>query len=125
MEWSGSLSRSPGKGASPHAGTGSSARRRRRFAGMDSSGRPSSLDACTIEGNDAAACATRREATSTSLEPKMKNEESKIKNPQINNECMEKILLQLVGAVMKVGNLLKCILAVLVFFGFAILAKNW
>ena len=40
MEWSGSLSRSPGKGASPHAGTGSSARRRRRFAGMDSSGRP-------------------------------------------------------------------------------------
>ncbi|KAE8787315.1 Type I inositol-1,4,5-trisphosphate 5-phosphatase CVP2 [Hordeum vulgare] len=41
MEWSGSLFRSPGKGASPHAaGTGSSARRSRRFAGMDSSGRP-------------------------------------------------------------------------------------
>ena len=40
MEWSGSLSRSPGKGASPHAGAGSSARRRRRFAGMDFSGRP-------------------------------------------------------------------------------------
>ncbi|KAE8773944.1 Phosphatidylinositol-4-phosphate 5-kinase 2 [Hordeum vulgare] len=79
----------------------------------------------TIEGNDAAACATTGEATSTSLEPKMKNEESKIKNPQINNECIEKILLQLVGAVMKVGNLLKCILVVLVFFGFAILAKIW
>ena len=55
----------------------------------------------------------------------MKNEESKIKNPQINNECMEKILLQLVGAVMEVGNLLKCILVVLAFFGFAILAKVW
>ena len=85
----------------------------------------------TIEGNDAAACATRGEATSTSLEPKMKNEESikneqnKIKNPQINNECMEKILLQLVGTVMEVRNLLKCILVVLVFFGFAILAKIW
>ncbi|XBI04214.1 hypothetical protein VPH35_132545 [Triticum aestivum] len=83
----------------------------------------------TIEGNDAAACATRGEATSTSSKPKMKNEESinneqnKIKNPQINNECMEKILLQLVEAVMEVGNLLKCILVVLVFFGFTILAK--
>ena len=79
----------------------------------------------TIECNDAAACATRGEATSTSLEPKMENEESKMKNPQINNECMEKIFLQLVGAVMKVGNLLKCILVVLVFFSFAILAKIW
>ena len=78
-----------------------------------------------IEGNEAAACATRGEATSTSLEPKKKNEECKIKNPQINNECMEKILLQLVGAVMEVGNLLKCILVVLVFFGLAILAKIW
>ncbi|KAI4976431.1 hypothetical protein ZWY2020_050038 [Hordeum vulgare] len=77
----------------------------------------------TIEGNYAAACATRGKATSTSLEPKMKNEESKIKNPQINNECMDKILLQLVGAVMEVENLLKCILVVLVFFGFVILAK--
>ncbi|KAE8809046.1 Phosphatidylinositol-4-phosphate 5-kinase 2 [Hordeum vulgare] len=79
----------------------------------------------TMECNDAAACATRGEATSTSLEPKMKDEESKIKNPQISNECMEKILIQLVGAVMEVGNLLKCILVVFVFFGFAILAKNW
>ena len=73
----------------------------------------------TIEGNDGAACATRGEATSTSLEPKNKNEECKIKNPQINNECMEKMLLQLVGAVMEVENLLKCILVVLVFFGLA------
>ena len=79
----------------------------------------------TMEGNDAAACATRGEATPTSLKPKMKNEESKIKNPQINSECMEKILLQLVGAVMEVGNLLKCILVVLVFFGLAILVKIW
>ncbi|XBI87038.1 hypothetical protein VPH35_025174 [Triticum aestivum] len=79
----------------------------------------------TIECNDAAACVTRGEATSTSFEPKMKKEECKIKNPQINNECMEKILVQLVGAIMKVGNLLKCILMVLVFFGLAILAKIW
>ena len=78
-----------------------------------------------IEGNEAAACATRGEATSTSFEPKMKNEECKIKNPQINNECMEKILVQLVGAVMKVKNLLKCIIVVLVLFGLAILAKIW
>ncbi|KAE8796779.1 Catalase isozyme 2 [Hordeum vulgare] len=40
MEWSGSISRSPGKAASAHAGTGSSSRRRQQFAGMDSSGRP-------------------------------------------------------------------------------------
>uniref|UniRef100_A0A8I7BGR5 Zinc finger GRF-type domain-containing protein n=1 Tax=Hordeum vulgare subsp. vulgare TaxID=112509 RepID=A0A8I7BGR5_HORVV len=194
MEWSGSISRSPGKGASAHARTGSSSRRRRRFPGMDSSGRPpgSALaqrlcgsplpliqcDDCTrtmmwltsgtpnhpgwvffkcendgeygcsfrfwkgeyidlliekklidvdallsrIKNNDAAAC-----ATSISSEPKMMrlNEECKMKNPQINNECMEKILLQLVGAVMEVGNLLKCILVVLVFFGLAILAKMW
>ncbi|KAE8770952.1 Phosphatidylinositol-4-phosphate 5-kinase 2 [Hordeum vulgare] len=73
-----------------------------------------------IKNNDAAAC-----ATSTSSEPKMKNEECKMKNSQINNECMEKILLQLVGAVMEVGNLLKCILVVLVFFGLAILARMW
>ena len=79
----------------------------------------------TIEGNDAAACVTRGEATSTSSEPKMKKEECKIKNPQINNECMEKVLVQLVGAVMEVKNLLKSILVVLVFFGFAILAKIW
>ena len=77
-----------------------------------------------IEGNDAAAFATRGEATSTSSKPKMKNEECKIKNPQINNECMEKILLQLVGAITEVGNLLKCILVV-VFFGLAFLAKFW
>ena len=76
-----------------------------------------------IEGNDAAACATGGEATTTSFEPKMEKEECKIKNPQINNECMKKILVQLVGAVMKVGNLLKYILVVLVFFGLAILAK--
>ncbi|KAI4986747.1 hypothetical protein ZWY2020_019377 [Hordeum vulgare] len=79
----------------------------------------------TIEGNDAVACTTRGESTSTSLEPKMKDEESKIKNPHISNECMEKILIQLVEAIMEVRNLLKCILVVFVFFGFVILAKNW
>ena len=78
-----------------------------------------------IEGNEPHACATRGEATDTSLEPKKNNEEVKIKNPQINNECMEKILLQLVGAVMEVGHLLNHVLMVLVFFGLAFLAKIW
>ena len=79
-----------------------------------------------IEGNETHACATRGEATSTSfLEPKMNNEECKIKNLQINNECMEKKLLQLVRAVMEVGNLVKCIRVVLIFFDLTILAKIW
>ena len=56
-----------------------------------------------IETNDAAACAireeTRGEATSTSSKPKMKKEDCKIKNPKINNEGMEKMLVQLVRAV--------------------------
>ena len=42
---------------------------------------------------------------------------------QINNECIEKALIQLTGAVMEVGYLLKCILVVLVFFGLALLVK--
>ena len=79
----------------------------------------------TIEGNDAAACATRGEATSTFLESKKKNVECKINNPQINNEGMVKILVQLVEAVMEVGHLLKCIIVVLVLYGLAILAKIW
>ena len=44
-------------------------------------------------------------------------------SPQINNECIEKTLIQLTGAVMEVGYLLKCILVVLVFFGLAFLVK--
>ena len=43
--------------------------------------------------------------------------------PQINNECIEKALTQLKGAVMEVGYLLKCILVVLVFFGLILLVK--
>ena len=39
--------------------------------------------------------------------------------PQINNECIEKALTQLKGAVVEVGYLLKCILVVLIFFGLA------
>ena len=50
-------------------------------------------------------------------------EARKIKPPQINNECIEKALIQLTGAVMEVGYLLKCILVVLVFFGLAFLVK--
>ena len=52
------------------------------------------------------------EATSTSLHSK-KKEARKIEPPQINNECIEKALIQLTGAVMEVGYLLKCILVVL------------
>ena len=43
--------------------------------------------------------------------------------PQINNECIEKALTQLKGAVMEVGYLLKCILVVLVFFELALLVQ--
>ena len=62
------------------------------------------------------------EATSTSLHSK-KKEARKIEPPQINNECIEKALIQLTGAVMEVGYLLKCILVVLVFFDLALLVK--
>ena len=55
------------------------------------------------------------EATSTSLHSK-KKEAHKIEPPQINNECIEKALIQLTGVV-------KCILVVLVFFGLAFLVK--
>jgi len=53
------------------------------------------------------------EAMYTSLHSKNK-ETLKIESPQINNECIEKALIQLTGAVMEVGYLLKCILVFLV-----------
>ena len=65
------------------------------------------------------------EATPTSLHSN-KKEARKIEPPQINNECIEKALIQLTGVVMEVGYLLvvvKCILVVLVFFGLAFLVK--
>ena len=55
------------------------------------------------------------EATSTSLHSK-EREAHKIEPPQINNECIEKALIQLTGVV-------KFILVVLVFFGLAFLVK--
>nr|XP_040247497.1 uncharacterized protein LOC120966040 [Aegilops tauschii subsp. strangulata] len=64
------------------------------------------------------------EATSASLHSKKKKARI-IEPPQINNECIEKALIQLTGAVMKVGYLLKCILVVLVFFGLTFLVKIW
>ena len=62
------------------------------------------------------------EATSTSLHSK-KKEACNIEPPKINNECIEKALIELTGAVMEVGYLIKCILMVLVFFGLAFLVK--
>ena len=62
------------------------------------------------------------EAMSTSLHSK-KKEARKIEPPQINNERIEKALIQLTGAVMEVGYLLKCIIVDLVFFGLAFLVK--
>ena len=59
---------------------------------------------------------TRCEETiSTSLHSK-KKEAHKIEPPHINNECIQKALIQLTGVV-------KCILVVLVFFGLAFLVK--
>ena len=62
------------------------------------------------------------EATSTSG-LKKKGGGNVVPPPQINNECIEKALTQLKGAVMEVGYLLKCILLVLIFFGLALLVK--
>ena len=67
---------------------------------------------------------TCEEATSTYLHSK-KKEARRIEPPQINNECIEKALIQLTGAVMEVGYLLKCILVVLVFVGLPFLVKFW
>jgi hypothetical protein len=50
---------------------------------------------------------------------------TQVQPTQINNECIEKVLIQLIGAVMEVGYLLKCLLVVLVLFGLAILVKIW
>jgi hypothetical protein len=77
-----------------------------------------------IEARDETRDDIRCEATSSSLESK-KKEVCKLEKPQINNEDIEKILIQLVGAVMEIGYLLKCLIVVLVFFGLALLAKNW
>ena len=65
---------------------------------------------------------TCEEATSTSG-LKKKGGCNVVPPPQINNECIEKALTQLKGAVMEVGYLLKCILVVLIFFGLALLVK--
>ena len=64
-----------------------------------------------------------KEATSTSLDSKKKEARKIEPPPQINNKCIEKALIQLTGAVMKVGYLLKCILMLLVFFGLIFLVK--
>ena len=56
------------------------------------------------------------ETTSTSLHSK-KKEARKLESLLINNECIEKALIQLTGAVKEVGYILKCILVVLAFFG--------
>ena len=68
---------------------------------------------------------TRCEATSNSSESK-KKEVCKVEKAIeiINNEDIEKILIQLAEAVMKVGYLLKCLIMVFVFFGLALIAKN-
>ncbi|XBI33727.1 hypothetical protein VPH35_057015 [Triticum aestivum] len=65
------------------------------------------------------------EATSTSFDSKKKEARKIEPPPQINNECIEKALIQLTRAVMEVGCLLKCILVVLVFFSLAFLIKIW
>ena len=66
----------------------------------------------------------RCEATSTPLEPKNKKV-YKLEKPQINNEDTEKILIQLLGADTEIGYLSKCLIVVLIFFGLALMARNW
>ena len=55
-----------------------------------------------IEAKDETRCEIREEIRG---ESKKKNEVCKIENPQINNEGIKKILIQLVEAVMEVGYL--------------------
>ena len=62
------------------------------------------------------------EATSTSG-LKKKGGCNVVPPPQINNECIEKALTQLKGAVVEVRYFLKCILVILVFFGLTLLVK--
>ena len=61
------------------------------------------IDACALVARIEARDETRCEATSNLSESKKKV--CKIEKPQINNEGIEKILIQLVGAVMKVEYL--------------------
>ncbi|XBI27236.1 hypothetical protein VPH35_051751 [Triticum aestivum] len=77
-----------------------------------------------IEARDETRDDIRCEATSSSVESK-KKEVCKLEKPQINNEDIEKILILLVGVVMEIGYLLKCLIVVLAFFGLALRAKNW
>jgi len=48
----------------------------------------------------------------------------KLKKLQINNEDIEKILIQVVAAAMETGYILKCLIVVPVFLGLALVAKN-
>ena len=89
------------------------------LASIEARDETSALVDTRIEARHETRC---EEATSTSLHSK-KKEARKIEPPQINNECIDKALIQLTGAVMEVGYLLKCILVVLAFFGLACLVK--
>ena len=60
------------------------------------------------------------EATSTSLESK-KEEVCNLEKPHINNEDIEKILIQLVGALTEIRYLLKCLIVVLV----SLISLSW
>ena len=83
------------------------------------------IDVCALIARIEARDETRCEATSNSSESK-KKEVCKVEKAIeiINNEDIEKILIQLAEAVMKVGYLLKCLIVVFVFFGLALIAKN-
>lgn len=70
-----------------------------------------------IEGIDETKEETKREVAS-------KKKDVVLKNPHINNKDIEKILIQLVGAVKEVGHLLKCLIVILVFFVIISVAKN-
>ena len=53
-----------------------------------------------------------------------KKEVCKLEKLQINNEDIEKILIQLVGAVMETGYLLKCLIVVPIFLGLTLVVNN-
>ena len=83
------------------------------------------IDVPALVARTEARVETRCEATSNLSESK-KKEVCNLEKPteRIINEDIDKILIQLVGVVMDVGYLLKCLIVVIVFFGFVLVEKN-
>ena len=81
------------------------------------------IDARALVARMKAKDETRCKVMSNSLESN-KKKAYKLEKPQINNEDIKKIFIQLVRVFMKVGYPLKCLIVILVFFVLTSLVKN-